>query len=145
MTQSMVRPAEVCGALLAALEAAEGRRRSRKRDQTPDAIGLSIKRELLQRAVRADPNPEAFEEWLLRTGQECGAAESAGAITAMARAIFEEWKLAHSMNEFKTWLDRGAPSEDAHEGDRRSLIPGTNDRKERSTAENVEYARLKKE
>jgi hypothetical protein len=145
MTQSMVRPAEVCGALLAALEAAEGRRRSRKRDQTPDAIGLSIKRELLQRAVRADPNPEAFEEWLLRTGQECGAAESAGAITAMARAIFEEWKLAHSMNEFKTWLDRGAPSEDAHEGDRRSLIPGTNDRKERLTAENVEYARLKKE
>jgi len=145
MTQSMVRPAEVCGALLAALEAAEGRRRSRKRDQTPDAIGLSIKRELLQRAVRADPNPEAFEEWLLRTGQQCGAAESAGAITAMARAIFEEWKLAHSMNEFKTWLDRGAPSEDAHEGDRRSLIPGTNDRKERLTAENVEYARLKKE
>ena len=40
----MVRPAEVCAALLAALEAAEGRRRSRKRDQTPDAIGLAIKR-----------------------------------------------------------------------------------------------------
>ena len=64
----MVRPAEVCAALLAALEAAEGRRRSRKRDQTPDGIGLAIKRELLQRAVQEDPNPEAFEEWLLQCG-----------------------------------------------------------------------------
>jgi hypothetical protein len=130
MSQSMVRPAEVCEALLAALEAAEGRRRSRKRDQTPDAIGLGIKRELLQRAVREDPNPEAFEEWLLLSAHECGAAESAGAVSAMARAIFEEWKLAHSMNEFKTWLDRGAPSDDAHEGKRkhsRSAEPEPND------------------
>lgn len=130
MSQSMVRPAEVCEALLAALEAAEGRRRSRKRDQTPDAIGLGIKRELLHRAVREDPNPEAFEEWLLLSAQECGAAESAGAVSAMARAIFEEWKLAHSMNEFKTWLDRGAPSDDAHEGKRkhsRSAEPEPNE------------------
>jgi hypothetical protein len=59
------RPAEICKALLAALEAADGRRRKRKRDQTPDAIGLSIKRTLLVRAVEDDPNPEAFEEWLL--------------------------------------------------------------------------------
>ena len=38
------RPAEVCKALLAALDAADGRRRKRKRDQTPDGIGLAIKR-----------------------------------------------------------------------------------------------------
>jgi hypothetical protein len=109
-----VRPAEVCGALLAALEAAEGRRRSRKRDQTPDAIGLAIKRELLQRVVHEDPDPEAFEEWLLQCGLTC-APESAGATMAMARAIFEEWRLTHSMNEFKSWLEQGAPSDDAHE------------------------------
>jgi hypothetical protein len=115
----MVRPAEVCAALLAALEAAEGRRRSRKRDQTPDAIGLTIKRELLQRAVQEDPNPEAFEAWLLRCAQGCRAPESAGAVSAMARAIFEEWNLAHSMNEFKSWLDQGAPSADAAEGKRK--------------------------
>jgi hypothetical protein len=107
-----VRPAEVCAALLAALEAAEGRRRSRKRDQTPDAIGLGIKRELLQRAVQEDPNPEAFEEWLLQCGL-ASAPESAGATFAMARAIFDEWRLAHSMNEFKSWLEQGAPSDDA--------------------------------
>ena len=51
--------------MLAALEASEGRRRSRKRDQTPDGIGLTFKRELLEQAVSDDPEPEAFEEWLL--------------------------------------------------------------------------------
>jgi hypothetical protein len=107
-----IRPAEVCRALLDALEAAEGRRRSRKRDQTPDAIGLAIKRELLGRAVQEDPDPEAFEEWLLQCGLTC-APQSAGATMAMARAIFEEWRLAHSMNNFKSWLEQGAPSDDA--------------------------------
>jgi hypothetical protein len=115
----MIRPAEVCAALLAALEAAEGRRRSRKRDQTPDGIGLAIKRDLLQRAVRENPNPEAFEEWLLQCGLTC-APESAGAVSAMARAIFEEWRLAHSLNEFKHWLDQGAPSDDAPAEDEKS-------------------------
>ena len=45
------RPAEVCRELLAALEASEGRRQRRKRDTTPDAIGLAIKLDLLQRAI----------------------------------------------------------------------------------------------
>jgi len=33
----------------------------------------------------------------------------------MARAVFEEWRLVHYMSEFKVWLERGAPSEDADE------------------------------
>jgi len=107
------RPAEVCKALLDALEAAEGRRRKRKRDQTPDAIGLSIKRTLLARAVEEDPNPEAFEEWLLNYPARCATPESSGAVSAMARAVLDEWRLAHSMKEFRTWLVQGAPSDDA--------------------------------
>ena len=110
---SSIRPSEVCRALMSALEGAEGRRRSRKRDQTPDAIGLSVKRELLAGVVAADPDPEAFEEWLLQYPLSC-APELSGAATAMARAIFDEWHLAQSSGEFKSWLDRGAPSEDAH-------------------------------
>jgi hypothetical protein len=108
-----LRPAEVCKALLAALEAAEGRRRKRKRDQTPDAIGLSIKRMLLAQAVEDDPNPEAFEEWLLDYPWKCATLEPSGAVSAMARAVLEEWRLAHSLGAFRVWLEQGAPSDDA--------------------------------
>lgn len=109
----VLRPADVCRALLAALDASEGRRRKRKRDQTPDAFGLGVKRDLLQRAVEADPSPEAFEAWLLEYPATCGAQELAGPALAMARAVFEEWRLAHALGEFRQWLEDGAPSEDA--------------------------------
>lgn len=108
-----VRPADICRALLAALEASEGRRRNRKRDQTPDAFGLAVKRDLLHRAVEDDPRPEAFEEWLLRYPATVDAPELVGPALAMARAVFEEWRLAHSSGEFRRWLEKGAPSDDA--------------------------------
>jgi hypothetical protein len=110
------RPADVCRALLAALESAEGRRRKRKRDQTPDAFGLAVKRALLQRAVEDDPPPEAFEEWLLNYPLSCHASEMAGPAFAMARAVFDEWRLAHTLGEFRLWLEQGAPSDDAAGG-----------------------------
>jgi hypothetical protein len=110
------RPADVCRALLAAIEASEGRRRSRKRDQTADAFGLSVKRALLQRAVEDDPRPEAFEAWLLEYPMTVGVPELAGPAFAMARAVFEEWRLAHSLGEFRRWLEEGAPSDDATDG-----------------------------
>jgi len=111
-----IRPAQVCKLLLAALEGAEGQRRKRKRDQTPDAIGLAVKRALLEQVVEDDPEPEAFEKWLLNYPSTCDAPDFAGSASAMARAVFEDWSLAHSLEEFKVWLDRGAPSEDV--GDR---------------------------
>ena len=109
---SGLRPADVCRALLAALDASEGRRRRRKRDQTPDAFGLGIKRALLERAVAADPPPEAFEAWLMAYPLGQGAPELAGPSLAMARGVFEEWQLARSMGEFREWLEQGAPSAD---------------------------------
>lgn len=111
-----VRPADICRALLAALEASEGRRRNRKRDQTPDAFGLGVKRDLLHRAVEEDPRPEAFEEWLLKYPTTFDAPELVGPASAMARAVFEEWRLAHSLGEFRRWLEEGAPSDDATNG-----------------------------
>ena len=102
-------PREFCGALLAALEAAEGRRRSRKRDQTPDRIGLALKRELLQRAIEADPPADSFEAWLSSCGQ-----------TSTALGVLEEWRLAQALPAFAEWLERGAPSEDAASVDDRS-------------------------
>jgi hypothetical protein len=114
LPEKQIRPAQICHALLAALEAAEGRRRRRKRDQTPDAIGLSLKRQLLEQAVREDPEPVRFEQWLLSTAIAVDAdSESPGAARAMARNIFEEWQMSHQLENFRAWLDAGAPSEDA--------------------------------
>ncbi len=104
------RPAEVCSRLLAALDASEGRRRRRKRDTTPDSVGMAIKRSLLEGTLQDDPDPGAFEGWLL---ERClGADGPSGPVQAMAREIFAEWKLAAESGEFRTWLLQGAPSDD---------------------------------
>jgi hypothetical protein len=113
-TRHEVRPAEICRALLAALDAADGRRKQRKRDQTADAIGLSIKRDLLQQVIEDDPAPEEFEAWLLAYPATCATRELSGASVAMARLVFEEWRLAHDLTTFRRWLAEGAPSDDAH-------------------------------
>lgn len=104
------RPADVCAHLLEALEASEGRRRRRKRDTRPDAIGLAMKQGLLAGAVRDDPDPDDFEAWLV---EQCRAAgPGSGGLRAMARAIFEEWRLALAADSFGDWLRAGAPSDD---------------------------------
>lgn len=118
--EPVIRPAQVCKALLAALEAPEGQRRRRKRDQTPDAIGLAVKRTLLERVVKVDPEPKDFEAWLLKYPHSYVERELEGPASAMARAVFDEWRLAHSLGEFKDWLDRGAPSEDAGDADQKN-------------------------
>lgn len=106
-------PERLCAELLAALEATDGRRRRRKRDQTPDTIGIEIKRSLLERAVRERPAAEAFEEWLVA---QCLAAPAAGhavgSVRAMAIDILQEWRLVQASPELADWLSRGAPSED---------------------------------
>lgn len=107
------RPRDVCAGLLAALEASEGRRRRRKRDTTADAIGLGIKRELLEAARDADPEPHAFEGWLLERCLTAPADVPVGAARAMALEILAEWRLASVAPDFVRWLRQGAPSEDA--------------------------------
>ena len=107
-----VRPAELCWALLSALEAAEGRRKRRKRDQTPDAIGLAIKRELLEAAVRDDPPAAEFEGWLLERCLLAAGGPGTGAVRAMAMEILTEWRLVAASSDFRAWLAQGAPSDD---------------------------------
>ena len=108
-----LRPADLCRGLLAALEAAEGRRKLRKRDQTPDTIGLAVRRELLERVAREDPAPEALEERLLAYVREAEARGVSGAAST-AQAVLEDWRLAHAMPTFVAWLEEGAPSADAN-------------------------------
>jgi len=80
-----LRPALVCGALLAALDASEGRRRRRKRDTTPDAIGMSLKHQLLPPALEADPDPDAVEGWLLA---RCLTRADDGSVIAQSRSLW---------------------------------------------------------
>ena len=116
-----LRPAEVCRQLLAALDASEGRRRRRKRNTTPDSIGMTIKRSILEEAVRQDPEGAAFEGWLLErclsaggSGNHGGPAFGAsGPVRAMALEVLAEWRLAEQPGAFRSWLTQGAPSDDA--------------------------------
>jgi hypothetical protein len=105
-----VRPAVLCRELLEALEAAEGRRKRRARDTTADAIGLRLKRRLLEEVVRDDPPAEEFEGWLVRRCHAEGLAD--GPVRAMALSIWDEWRLASASPDFREWLAQGAPSDD---------------------------------
>jgi hypothetical protein len=104
-------PAAFCRELIATLEASEGRRRRRKRNTTPDAIGLAMKRNLLEQAVAEAPRAERFEEWLFERVLASG--DGSGGLRAVAISILEEWQLAQQVGEFRVWLAAGAPSDDA--------------------------------
>ena len=84
------RPAVACRALLAALDAFEGRRSRCKRDSRPDAIG---------------------EGWLLARGLTRTGELSPGSVPTMAWAALAEW-LAAASADFRSWLAAGAPSGD---------------------------------
>lgn len=108
-----VRPSDLARGLLAALEASEGRRRRRRRDTTPDAIGLGIKRDLLEAVLREDPDPAEFESWLLARCLAADGAISVGAVRVMALEILADWRLAEASPQFSEWLASGAKSADA--------------------------------
>ena len=105
-----LRPGEFSRLLIGALGASEGRRRRRKRDTTPDAIGLSIKRELLERAAEEDPAPEQFERWLL---EQAIGSEVPGPVRALCGEILSDYRVACADPGFRAWLAEGAPSADA--------------------------------
>jgi hypothetical protein len=107
-----LRPGQVCRALLQALEAAEGQTRRRKRDQAPDRLGLATKRDILERAVEADPAADEFEGWLVA---QIAAADGpgAGAVRAMCEEIFQDYRMALLQPQMAHWLQHGAPSDDA--------------------------------
>ena len=116
-----ITPAVVCRELLAALDASEGRRKRRARNTTADAIGLEIKRELLDEIVRADPAPDDFEGWLVERCLREGPAD--GPVRAMALVIWDEWRLAGTTEEFRRWLAEGAPSDDREQRGREHARP----------------------
>ena len=121
MTDSTPRPAMICAQLLQAMGASEGRRKRRKRDTTPDALGMEVKRGLLEAAIAADPEAVDFEAWLFARVQGAGAL--AGATRAMALQVREEWEFAVASGGFRDWLAAGAPSDDTRPGKDMGLDP----------------------
>src|SRR5438105_15814771 len=110
-------PAELCRGLLGALEGSEGRRKRRARNTTADAIGLEIKRTLLEAVVREAPATEDFEHWLMARCLAEGPSD--GPLRAMALSIWDEWRFAAATVGFRTWLANGAPSDDRAAPERR--------------------------
>jgi hypothetical protein len=110
VSATVPRPAEVCRALLRALEGSEGRRRRRKRDTTPDRIGLQIRRDLLERAVADDPAPEAFEAWLHARCLADGRA--GGPRFAIAQELLADVREAARSPTFADWIARATPSDE---------------------------------
>lgn len=109
---TLPRPASVCAALLAALDASEGRRRRRKRDTTPDTIGMSLKRSLLARVIEADPEADAFEGLARRVLPYRIRRRLAGRPARHGADVLAEWRLASVSADFRAWLAAGAPSDD---------------------------------
>ena len=107
-----VRPGEFCQFLLRTLEASEAQTRRRKRDQTPDHIGLALRRVLLEHVVAIDPDEDQFEQALL---ERVLASEASGPLRAMAILIMNEYRFSATQPRLVEWLQAGAPNADADE------------------------------
>jgi hypothetical protein len=103
-------PAEFSSQYLRSLDASEGRRKRRKRDTTPDSIGMQLKRELLEAAIDAAPAPDEFESWLMSQALEYAAS---GPRLAMGAEILAEYRMACLDPGYGDWLAAGAQSADA--------------------------------
>ena len=64
--------------------------RQRLRNQTPDTIGLELKRRLLQALADLDPEPGKLEETLMRLVDELG--PPTGPVRALALSFRDEWQ-----------------------------------------------------
>ena len=101
-----LRPAECAGRCSPRSKRPKDAGGKRKRDQTPDAFGLAVKRELLQRAIEDDPAAGSIRRMAAQLSSHLRGAGARRARAAMARAVFEEWRLAHSLGEFRRGLSR---------------------------------------
>ncbi len=54
---------------------------------------MLLKRQLLTQAIEADPDPDAFEAWLLDRCLTRAEDVSMGVLRAMARDVIAEWRL----------------------------------------------------
>lgn len=97
-----VRPAAVCELLLTSIDVAEGRRRRRPRNTTPDNIGLNLKLEVLRRCIAEDPEPDQFEAWLAQAALQ--PEQASGPVRAVCADILFEWQSVIGDPYYRDWL-----------------------------------------
>src|SRR5262245_38834181 len=85
--------------------------RDRLRNQTADAIGLELKRRLLQALADLDPEPAKLEETLASLIDELG--PPTGPVRALAVSFREEWQALPANPE---WIEH-LQSETARRGE----------------------------
>lgn len=107
-----IRPLDFARHAVATIEASEGRRKRRKRNTTPDAVGLEMKREILEGIAAADPAPEDLEGHLLSLILH---SEFPGPLRALCGEVLDEYRLALISGQFRDWLMSGARSDDRDE------------------------------
>jgi hypothetical protein len=73
--------------------------RQRLRNQTPDIIGLELKRRLLQSVAEVDPEPGDLETTLARLIEQLGPAT--GPARALAVSFRDEWR---ALPANPTWI-----------------------------------------
>src|SRR3989442_10032059 len=73
---------------------------------------MSLKRRLLAEAIEQDPDPEAFDTWLLERCLARAEAVSMGAMRAMARDVLEEWRVSSASARLPRLLRAGPPAPD---------------------------------
>lgn len=105
--QQTLHPGDYCELALQAIEVSEARRKRRKRNTGPDAIGMEIKRELLRQGAHDRPEPEEFEAWLMEQVMQ---ADAPGAVRAMALEVLADYQTACDYHSFSGWLAEGAPT-----------------------------------
>jgi hypothetical protein len=85
--------------------------RQRLRNQTPDMIGLELKRRLLQAIADRDPEPAKLDETLACLIDELG--PPTGPVRALALSFREEWQALPANPQ---WIEHLQTEASRHEG-----------------------------
>jgi hypothetical protein len=91
--------------------------RARARDQQADLAGEALRREVLNRLIVMDPDPEQFEEALVTIVADLG--EPAGPTRGVCTSIRQEWEMARISREYWSFLmGQALADDDARPGGR---------------------------
>lgn len=119
---SCPRPADLARMLLAAIG---GPPRARARDQQADLAGAALRREVLNRLVVLDPEPDGLDAALLEIVAALG--EPTGPTRAVGLTIREEWAMVQASPDYWSFLVREALQGEAKPRPRAFRFPGQAD------------------